>query len=212
MTEDRIVKRLDVGSLRVELRRRERSPFAEFSRAYDGLIAAIVDAWRLDLAALMSWRYGPGLALLAFCLLLAAALPFPARADPDAESTKPAIAEEAPRYASTGRGSRWEVMRWASMLEEYDDWDVQVALRVIDCESEGNPAALNPWSGAKSLFQLLGWEWLAARLYGTRDVFIARVNIGVAHYLWREHGAFGWFDSHGRPRGHWAASIYCWGG
>lgn len=125
-----------------------------------------------------------------------------ARAEPD----EPVVE----RFTPSARGTRPAVTRWRPLLAEYP-WDVETALRVVDCESGGDPGAINPSSGAAGLMQLYGWSWLARRLFGTGDVTIPWVNVAVAHVLWADSGgAFGWYDARGRPRGHWAASIGCW--
>ena len=52
-----------------------------------------------------------------------------------------------PRYQPSERGTRPAVVQWRPLLEQYD-WDVDTALRIVDCESGGDPAAVNRWSGA----------------------------------------------------------------
>lgn len=117
-----------------------------------------------------------------------------------ANSTK-AQEAEVERYTPATRGVRPAVAQWAELVEEYD-WPVNGALRVIQCESGGDPLATNPSSGAKGLFQLLGWDHLAARLFGSWNVFDPRVNVAVAYYLWR--------DSGGLFMIHWGSSRACW--
>src|SRR6476469_1147028 len=55
----------------------------------------------------------------------------------------PAHADEVERFTPSSRGTRPEVTRWRPLLEEYADWDVDAGLRVIDCESGGDPAIWN---------------------------------------------------------------------
>ena len=43
------------------------------------------------------------------------------------------------------------VLRWVPMLLEYD-WPIEQALAVIDCESYGDPTAVNPSSRTTGLF------------------------------------------------------------
>lgn len=122
-------------------------------------------------------------------------------------------AEEIPRYTPSARGTRPAVVRWRPLLEQYD-WPVAVALRVVDCESEGREWVPNQQgSGALGLFQTMpSWRGLAYALTGSSDLSDPVVNVAVAYYLWADSGgSFGWYDAHGRPRGHWAASIGCWG-
>jgi len=115
--------------------------------------------------------------------------------------------EEAPRYVPAVRGPRAsygteQVQQWREAVDAYP-WPTDTALLVISCESQGDPGAINPSSGAAGLFQLYSWGWLAARMFGTRNVLIPWVNIGVAFALWE--------DSGGRFGFHWAASRSCWG-
>jgi hypothetical protein len=126
-------------------------------------------------------------------------------------------AEDGERFSPSSRGPRAsyetdQVQQWRAAVDAYP-WPTETALLVIACESQGDPGVSNrDGSGATGLFQLLGWEWLAARLYGTRDVTIPWVNIAVAYQLWRDAGGtFGWWGADGRAHGHWAASIGCWG-
>jgi hypothetical protein len=111
-------------------------------------------------------------------------------------------AEVPERDSPSTRSSRPAVARWRPLVAEYP-WDVETALRVIACESDGDPEAVNPWSGAAGLFQLYGWRWLAERLFGRRDVLTPWVNVATAFVLWQ--------DSGGTFRWHWGASRGCWG-
>jgi hypothetical protein len=116
----------------------------------------------------------------------------------------PTWTAEAERYEPVSRGGRDldPVERWRGLVEQYD-WDVETALRVIRCESRGDPGVYNAQgSGAVGLFQTLGWQTLAWRLVGTGDLTIPEVNVAVAHFLWR--------DSGGTFRFHWYASRRCW--
>ena len=94
------------------------------------------------------------------------------------------------------------VERWRPLVAAYPDWDANLALAVIACESGGNPQAVNPSSGAKGLFQMLGWGWLADRLFGPRaQLDEPNVNVAAAHWLWSQTSTF----DHD-----WAASRACW--
>jgi soluble lytic murein transglycosylase-like protein len=114
-------------------------------------------------------------------------VPTPAAADPVAE---PSPVEQDP------------VQRWRALVAAYPDWDPDLALAVIACESRGDPGAVNPRSGAAGLFQLLGWQRLADLLAGVgANLFDPSVNVAAAHWLWAHGGGFWW---------HWAASRACW--
>jgi hypothetical protein len=81
---------------------------------------------------------------------------------------------------------------------------VDLALRVIRCESRGNPTAKNPTSSASGLFQHLGSLWVgrAAKAgWEGADVFDPVANVAVAAWLVYEGG--GW--------SHWYPSQACWG-
>lgn len=114
----------------------------------------------------------------------------------------------AERYAPSSRGPRASygterVERWRDLVSEYD-WNVDTALLVIACESEGNPLAQNPRSDAKGLWQLLGWEHLAYRLHGVWSVMNPYVATDVAYQIWVWGGR-----RFGTAIG-WRASQSCW--
>jgi hypothetical protein len=75
-------------------------------------------------------------------------------------------------------------------------------LRVISCESGGDPNAQNPRSGAAGLFQHLPAYWearaAAAGMSGA-SIFDPIANVAVSAYLVYTDG---W--------GHWSASAACW--
>lgn len=130
-------------------------------------------------------------AVLVIVIALVAAFgPRPARADEE-------------RFEPTYRGYD-AVERWRPLVDQYD-WETNTALAVILCESRGNPEAVNPTSGAAGLFQLLGWDRFAARLFGRWvSLFDPAVNARVAYALYVDSGErFGF---------HWYASRGCWAG
>lgn len=132
----------------------------------------------------------------------AVAAPTPAVPTPTAVPAMPTV-EPAPEPAPPSPDeSAGPVERWRALVASYPDWDPNVALAVIACESGGDPGAVNRSSGASGLFQLLGWEWLAEYLGGFgASVFDPSVNVAAAHWLWAQSGGFGV---------HWAASRGCW--
>jgi soluble lytic murein transglycosylase-like protein len=94
---------------------------------------------------------------------------------------------------------------WRPLVEvHFAPSDVERALRVIGCESSGDPNAKNPRSSASGLFQHLGRFWpersTKAGLTGA-DIFDPSSNIAVAAWLVYEGG--GW--------SHWNPSGHCWG-
>ncbi|MFQ5523810.1 MAG: transglycosylase SLT domain-containing protein [Acidimicrobiia bacterium] len=77
---------------------------------------------------------------------------------------------EAERRAATttttggGSGRTWnhppEVERWRPLVERFFPASrVEEALRIMDCESNGDPEAYNPYSGASGLFQFIPSTW-----------------------------------------------------
>ncbi len=88
------------------------------------------------------------------------------------------------------------VERWRPLVEAYfpGDW-VNWALRIIQCESEGDPNAANPDSSARGLFQHLGkyWEERSADAgWAGADIFDPEANVAVAAYLLRRDGTWHW--------------------
>jgi hypothetical protein len=79
------------------------------------------------------------------------------------------------------------VERWRGLVESYFSSDlVEDALRVIQCESRGDPSAYNASSGASGLFQFIPSTWASARSqsgWHGADVFDPEANIGVAAWL-----------------------------
>lgn len=90
----------------------------------------------------------------------------------------------------------WAVERWRPVVaiyfpEELIDW----ALRVIECESHGDPLAKNPNSTASGLFQHLASLWderAIAAGWEDADVFDPFANIAVAAWLLDTGGPGHW--------------------
>lgn len=64
----------------------------------------------------------------------------------------------------TGGGGPWDhpsaVEQWRSLVQQFFPSNrVEEALRIIGCESNGDPNAVNPYSGASGLFQFLPSTW-----------------------------------------------------
>ncbi len=119
---------------------------------------------------------------------------------PAEPSTTTTVAEPPP--ASTGPLSEDEARAIIALYFLAED--VEQALRVADCESNLDPAATNPVSGAAGLFQHipLYWETRSANAgWSGADIYDANANTAVAAWLVYENG--GWY--------HWAGSEYCWG-
>lgn len=80
------------------------------------------------------------------------------------------------------------VEQWRDEVAAYGDWDVDLMLRIMGCESGGRANADNPSSTASGLFQILG---------GPYDPV---ANIALAHSMWSTRGT--------QP---WNSSRSCWG-
>jgi soluble lytic murein transglycosylase-like protein len=136
----------------------------------------------------LDWRSSGRVALL-LALGVAAAAARPVWADDG----------DAPRPEPVARGAD-PVERWRSVVAIYD-WDADVALAIVRCESRGDPGAVNASSGATGLFQVMPrWQALANALHGRwvslRD---PSANTRVAYEL---YATFGWHP--------WDASLACW--
>lgn len=95
------------------------------------------------------------------------------------------------------------VEEWRSLVSAYFAPEhVDLALRIISCESGGDPNAQNPSSGAAGLFQHIPRYWEArvanAGMPGA-SIFDPIANVAASAYLAYTDG---W--------GHWSASAGCW--
>ena len=79
------------------------------------------------------------------------------------------------------------VERWRPLVSTHFGADLtDQALRILDCESNGDPNAVNPYSGASGLFQFLPSTWASASVragVGDRSVFDGEANIIAAAWL-----------------------------
>ncbi len=94
------------------------------------------------------------------------------------------------------------VLHWRPLVETYFPPDlVEEALRVMRCESSGNPDAVNASSGASGLFQFLDttWAWAAPQAgMAGRSRFDAEANVASAAWL------VDYTIRTDHPRGRWA--------
>lgn len=90
----------------------------------------------------------------------------------------------------------WAVERWRPIVSTYfPDDHVDWALRIIECESHGDPNAKNPRSTASGLFQHLASLWgdrTAAAGWKGADVFDPFANVAVAAWLLETGGPGHW--------------------
>ena len=89
------------------------------------------------------------------------------------------------------------------MVEQYFPSDmVDDALVVIACESNGDPVAENPYSGAAGLFQFIPstWAWAAPGAgFSGASVFEPEANVGAAAWVVQQS-----IDREAHPWAHWS--------
>jgi hypothetical protein len=91
------------------------------------------------------------------------------------------------------------VEAWRPLVEIHFAPDLsEHALEIIQCESLGDPNAVNPYSGASGLFQFMPGTWAVASVQagvGDRSVFDGEANIIAASWLaeyYRSRGLDPW--------------------
>ncbi len=112
---------------------------------------------------------------------------------------------------SSGSGTIvWQptVERWRPLVDQYFTGvgESQMALGVMDCESDGDPQATNPSSGCAGLFQMRPayWPGRAAECgWAGASPFDAEANIAVAACLVHKGDGENWW--------HWGNGDYCEG-
>ena len=79
------------------------------------------------------------------------------------------------------------VLAWRPLLEQHFAPDLVLdSMVIMQCESLGDPEALNPYSGASGLFQFMPGTWAVASVeagVGDRSVFDGEANIIAASWL-----------------------------
>lgn len=121
----------------------------------------------------------------------------PGTDEPEPETTVPPTTTTLP---DEGGDEPWEpsegVEQWRGLVEQFFPANrVEEALRIIDCESNGNPNAQNPYSGAGGLFQFLPSTWASNSPnagYGGYSVFDAEANIATAAWLANRYQELGY--------------------
>ena len=105
--------------------------------------------------------------------------------------------------STSGGGGGWnhppEVEQWRPLVTQYFPGNrVEEALRILDCESNGDPNAVNPYSGASGLFQFLPSTWASTAPqagWGGYSPFHAEANVSSAAWLanrYEELGSYYW--------------------
>jgi hypothetical protein len=96
---------------------------------------------------------------------------------------------------SEGGGSSWDhppaAERWRSLVQAFfPSHRVEEALRIIDCESNSDPNAYNPYSGASGLFQFIPSTWATTSPragYAEASPFDPEANMASAAWLANEY-------------------------
>jgi len=104
------------------------------------------------------------------------------KADAEYQTALATYEVELEKYRWTG-----DIEQWRPFVEKYFPAElVQEAMRVMACESGGNPNAENDHSTATGLFQFLDgtWAWMSVPAgWGGESRFNPEANIAVAAYL-----------------------------
>lgn len=126
----------------------------------------------------------------------------PSTSTPTTSPTNPTTT--APPSTSTtsgGSGGSWDhppqVEQWRGLVQQFFPSNrVEEALAIINCESNGDPDAMNPYSGAGGLFQFLPSTWTTtspAAGYGGYSVFDPEANIASAAWLANHYQNLGYY-------------------
>lgn len=116
--------------------------------------------------------------------------------NPSSPSPPTTAAPAASTTTSSGDGGgSWDhppaVERWRSLVESFfPSHRVEEALRIIDCESNGDPDAYNPYSGASGLFQFIPETWATTSSragYAGASPFDPEANVASAAWLANEY-------------------------
>lgn len=110
----------------------------------------------------------------------------------EADASHPVSPNPKPKPAAVS-GS---VEAWRPLVAAYfpSDW-VEWALRIIQCESRGDPNAENPTSGAAGLFQHIPryWEERSAKAgWAEASIWDPEANVAVAAWLLGAGGTSNW--------------------
>jgi hypothetical protein len=125
-------------------------------------------------------------------------------APPASVTTQPTTTTTTPTTTSGGdgggSGGPWDhpgsVEQWRSLVSQFFPANrVEEALRIIDCESNGNPGAVNPYSGAAGLFQFLPSTWATTAPsagYAGASALDPEANIATAAWLANRYQELGY--------------------
>lgn len=122
----------------------------------------------------------------------------PPATNPPASS--PTTTAPAPTTTAPSGGGSWThppaVERWRSLVQQFfPSSRVEEALRIIGCESNGDPDAVNPYSGAAGLFQFLPSTWASTAPqagYPDASPFEPEANVAAAAWLANRYQELGY--------------------
>lgn len=104
----------------------------------------------------------------------------------------PALTGSASALTGRGMGSG-DVEQWRSLVAAYFPADqVDMALRVMACESGGNPNAANPRSTARGLMQVMWSVWGPEYGVSEAELYIPEVNLSIAAKVYARQGWNAW--------------------
>jgi hypothetical protein len=124
----------------------------------------------------------------------------PTTTSPTGSTTTTAPAKSTTTTSGDG-GGPWvhppEVEQWRPLVEQFFPAKlVEEALRVIDCESNGDTNAVNPYSGAAGLFQFLPSTWATTSVnagYAGYSAHDPEANIASAAWLANRYEELGYY-------------------
>jgi septal ring factor EnvC (AmiA/AmiB activator) len=113
--------------------------------------------------------------------------PPPTTADPEPDPTTTTTAATTTTTSGEPAPIKPGVEQWRPLVAAHFPADrVDDALRIMGCESNGDPDAVNPYTGASGLYQFIPSTWAVASVsagVGDRSVFDGEANIIAAAWL-----------------------------
>lgn len=93
-----------------------------------------------------------------------------------------------------GMGGGWEAAEeYRPLIAGQFPWDqVDNAICVVVAESGANPAAKNPRSSARGLFQVLASLWSPYFGFSYNDLYVPELNVYAAARIWEMDGWGAW--------------------
>ena len=127
----------------------------------------------------------------------------PTTAPPSSGTSPTTTAPETTTSTPGGGGGSWNhppaVEQWRSLVQQFFPSNrVEEALVIINCESNGDPDAVNPYSGAAGLFQFLPSTWASTAPqagYPNASPYEPEANTASAAWLanrYQELGLYYW--------------------